>query len=33
MQQQGLKEIFSWDREFDRVREVTRVEPAEDAPE
>lgn len=33
MQQQGLKELYSWDREFDRVPEVTRIEPAEEAPE
>lgn len=33
MQQQGLKEVYSWDREFDRVPQVTRIEPHEAAPE
>lgn len=28
MQRKGLEEIYSWDREFDRVPELSRVEPA-----
>lgn len=27
MQQKGLTEVYSWDREFDRVAELTRIEP------
>lgn len=28
MRQEGVSEVYSWDREFDRVPELTRIEPA-----
>jgi uncharacterized protein len=28
MQGEGIAEVYSWDREFDRVAGLTRIEPA-----
>lgn len=30
MQEKGVTEVYSWDTEFDRVQELTRLEPSEE---
>lgn len=30
MQQKGVREVYTWDREFNRIAELTRIEPAND---